>query len=91
MGNMPFNVYENSIFGHPIGPNFAPHGRPLRDKPNLRNVASKPPSDTLEDYSRTRMKESYEQMQRWATEESYNRMGERVRRDKEAQMVDIYV
>jgi len=37
------------------------------------------------------MTESYEQMQRWAAEESYNRMGERMRRDKEAQLVDIYV
>lgn len=30
-------------------------------------------------------------MQRWAIEDSYNRMGERVRKDKEAQLVDIYV
>jgi len=91
MGEMPFNIHENAIFGHPMGPHFAHHGRPLRDKPDIRNVAPAPSSDTLEDYSRTRMTESYEQMQRWAAEESYNRMGERMRRDKEAQLVDIYV
>lgn len=91
MGKMPFSIYENAIFGHPQGPHFSHHGRPLRNKLDVRNVAPATASNTLEDYSRTRMRKSYEQMQRWAAEESYNRMGERMRSEKEAQLVDIYV
>lgn len=91
MGEMPFNIHENAIFGHPQGPHFSHNGPPLPNKRDLRIVAPTSPNDALREYSRTRMKEAYEQMQRWAVEDSYNRMGERMRTEKEAQLVDIYV
>ena len=82
MGDMPFNIHENAIYGHPLGPHFSDNVRPLRHQLDRSDVASATANDALQEYSRTRMKESYEQMQRWAAEESYNRMGERMRKDK---------
>ena len=91
MGNMPFNVHENAIFGHPMGPHFSHNGSPLPSKRDVRNVAPPSPNEAAQEYSHSRMRQSYEQMQRWAVEDSYNRMGERMRREKEGQLVDIYV
>jgi len=91
MGNMPFNIHENAIFGHPQGPHFSHNGPPLPNKRDVRNVAPTSPNEAAKEYSHSRMRQSYEQMQRWAVEDSYNRMGERMRREKEGQLVDIYV
>lgn len=91
MGDMPFNIHENAIFGHPLSQNFSANVAPIRDPRNNSRVASVPDNHSAKDHSHSRMRKSFEQMKRWAIEDSYNRMGERMRRDKEAQLVDIYV
>ena len=91
MGNLPFNIHETAIYGHQVGPHFSSDVRPLRDQLDDSRVAPLSKGDAAQEYSHSRMKESYEQAQRWAIEESYNRMGERMRAGKEAQLVDIYV
>lgn len=91
MGDLPFNVHETPIYGHQMGPHFSSDVRPLRDQLDNRRVAPLPDNSATKEYSHSRMRESYEQAQRWAVEDSYARMGERMRADKEAQLVDIYV
>jgi len=91
MGNMPFDIHENAVFGNPLSPYFSYNEQSLRDKLDNRRVAPLSNNNPAQDYSQSRMRQSYEQIQRWAAEESYNRMGERMRMDKEAQLVDIYV
>ena len=91
MVNMPFDIHENAIFGNPLSPHFSYNEQSLRDKLDNRRVAPLSNNNAAQDYSQSRMRQSYEQIQRWAAEESYNRMGERMRMDKEAQLVDIYV
>jgi len=91
MGNMPFDIHENAVFGHPLSQNFSANVAPIPNQRDNSRVAPVPDNHSAKDHSHSRMRESFEQMQRWAIEDSYNRMGERVRRDKEAQLVDIYV
>ena len=39
MGDMPFNIHENAIYGHPLGPHFSDNVRSLRHLPDRSNVA----------------------------------------------------
>ena len=85
MGELPFDIHENAIFGHPIGPHFSDYVRPLRHKLDRSDVAS------VEKLSQSRMRAAYDETQRIVQEESYARMNERMRTDREAQLVDIWV
>ncbi len=85
MGDMPFNIHENAIYGHPLGPHFSDNVRPLRHQLDRSDVAS------VEEVSQSRMRAAYDDTQRIVQEESYARMNERMRADKEAQLVDIWL
>ena len=54
-------------------------------KLNIGDMAS------VEKLSQSRMRAAYDETQRIVQEESYARMNERMRTDKEAQLVDIWV
>ena len=49
MGDMPFNIHENAIYGHPLGPHFSDNVRPLRHQLDRSDVAS------VEEVSQSRM------------------------------------
>ena len=85
MGDMPFNIHENAIYGHLLGPHFSGNVRPLRHQIDRSDVAS------VGEVSQSRMRAVYEETQRIVQEESYARMYKRMRADKEAQLVDIWV
>ena len=59
--------------------------RYLHYKLNIGDTAS------VEKLSQSRMRAAYDETQRIVQEESYARMNERMRTDKEAQLVDIWV
>ena len=50
MGDMPFNIYENAIYGHPLGPHFSDNVRSLRHQPDRGDVAP------VEEVSQSRMR-----------------------------------
>ena len=85
MGDMPFNIHENAIYGHPHGPHFSDNVRSLRHQPDRGYLAS------AEEVSQSRMRAAYDEAQRIVQEESFARMNERLRADKEAHLVDIWV
>ena len=85
MGDMPFNIHENAIYGHPLGPHFSDNVRPLRHQLDRSDVAS------VEEVCQSRMRAAYHETQRIDQEEPYARMNERMWRDKQGQLVDIWV
>ena len=85
MGDMPFNIHKNAIYGHPLGPHFSDNVRSLRHQLDRSDVAS------VKEVSQSRMRTAYEEIQRIVQEDSYARMNERIRADKEAQLVDIWL
>ena len=76
MGDMPFNIHENAIYGHPLGPHFSDNVRSLHHQPDRGYLAS------AEEVSQSRMRAAYDETQRIVQEESYARMNERMRADK---------
>ena len=76
MGDMPFNIHENAIYGHPLGPHFSDNVRSLRHQLDRSDVAS------VEEVSQSRMRAAYDETQRIVQEESYSRMNERMWKDK---------
>ena len=85
MGELPFNVHENAIFGHPMGPHFSNNVKSLPHQPDRSDVAP------VEEISQSRMRAAYDETQRIVQEESYARMNERMWRDKQGILVDIWV
>ena len=85
MGDMPFNIHENAIYGHPLGPHFSDNVRPLRHQLDRSDVAS------VEEVSQSRMRAAYDETQRIVQEESYARVNERMWKDKQGQLLDIWV
>ena len=85
MGDMPFNIHKNAIYGHPLGPHFSDNVRSLRHQLDRSDVAS------VKEVSQSRMRAAYDETQRIVQEESYARMNERMWKDKQGQLVDIWV
>ena len=85
MGDMPLNIYENAIYGHPLGPHFSGNVRSLRHQPDRSDMAS------VEEVSQSRMRATYDERQRIVQEDSYASMNERMCDDKQGQLVDIWV
>ena len=85
MGDMPFNIHENAIYGHPLGLHFSDNVRSLRHQLDRSDVAS------VKEVSQSRMRTAYVETQRIVQEDSYARMNERIRADQEAQLVDIWI
>ena len=85
MGDMPFNIHENALYGHPLDPHFSDNVRPLRHQPDRGDVAS------VEEVSQSRMRAAYDETQRIVQEESYARMNERMWKDNQGQLVDLWV
>ena len=83
--DMPFKIRENANYGHPLGPYFSDNVRSLHHPPDRGDMAS------VEEVSQSRMTAAYDDTQRIVQEESYARMDERMRADKEAQLVDIWI
>ena len=85
MGDMPFNIHENAIYGHPLGPHFSDNVRSLRHQPDRSDMAS------VEEVSQSRIRAAYDKTQRIVQEESYARMNERMWAEKQGQLLDIWV
>ena len=77
MNEIPFNM-----FGYPIGPSYLPA------EPTNVGISQ---LELDREYSHSRQREAYLEAHRIIVEESYNRMGERMRNDKQGRLVDIYV
>ena len=85
MGDMPLNIPENTIYGHPLGPHLWGNVRSLRHQPDRSDMAS------VEEVSQSRMRAAYDESQRIVQEESIASMNERMCDDKQGQLVDIWV
>ena len=83
--HMPFNIHEHAVYGYPLGLHFSDNVRPLIHQPDGSDVAS------VEEASQSRMRVAYDETQRIGQEESNARMNERVWREKQGQMVDLWV
>ena len=72
MGDIPFNIHENAIYGHPLSLHLSDNVRSLRHQPDRGDVA------LVEEVSQSRMRAAYDETQRIVQEESYARMNERM-------------
>ena len=83
-GDMLFNIQENAIYGHPLGPHFSDNVRSSLHQPDRGDVAS------VEEVSQSRMRAAYDEIQHIFQEESYACMNERIWAKKQEQLFDIW-
>ena len=75
--HMPFNTYENAIYGHLLGPHFANSVRSFRHQPDRGDVAS------VDETSQSRMRAAYVKTQRIVQQEFYACTNERMWTEKQ--------